>query len=132
MDLTILFSPVDESLYSSVTSASSFFKSIHVFGEKMPEYRGAHLAIFGVSEERGTAANRGTASGPDEIRKKLYHLKRGLGSYRVVDLGNLNPGHDLNETYVRISEVCRMLLEFNVLPIIIGGSHDLDYGQFYG
>ena len=76
------------------------------------------------------ALNKGTASGPDEIRKKLYNLKRGLGSYRVVDLGNLNPGHDLNETYVRISEVCRMLLEFNVLPIIIGGSHDLDYGQY--
>lgn len=132
MDLTILFSPVDESLYSSVTSTSSFFKSIHVFSEKMPEYRGAHLAIFGVNEERGTSANKGAASGPDEIRKKLYNLKRGMGSYRIVDLGNLNPGHDLNETYVRISEVCRMLLEFNVLPIIIGGSHDLDYGQYAG
>jgi formiminoglutamase len=76
MDLTILFSPVDESLYSSVTSASSFFRSIHVFGEKMPEYRGAHLAIFGVGEERGTAANRGTASGPDEIRKGVWQVKQ--------------------------------------------------------
>ena len=130
MDLTILFSPIDESLYSGITSPSSFFKNIRVFTEKMPDYKGAHIAIFGVKEERGTFSNGGTASAPDEIRKKLYHLKKGVGSSHIVDLGNLNTGHDLDETYVRISEVCRMLLESNVLPIILGGSHDLDYGQY--
>jgi formiminoglutamase len=130
MDLTILFSPVDEQLYSDITSTSSFFRNISVFGEKMPDYRSAHIAIFGVKEERGTVQNSGTAAGPDEIRRKLYRLKKGSGAYRIVDLGNLNTGHDLDETYVRISEVCRMLLESNVLPVIIGGSHDLDYGQY--
>ncbi len=130
MDLTILFSPVDESLYADISSPSSFFKNIHVFGEKMPDYRGANIAIFGVREDRGTQRNEGTASAPDVIRQKLYNLKRGIGSYRIVDLGNLNTGHDLAETYTRISEVCRMLLEVNVLPVIIGGSHDLDYGQY--
>jgi formiminoglutamase len=132
MDLTILFSPVEESVFSEITSNSSFFKNISAFTEKMPEYKGAHIAIFGVREERGSQNNPGTASGPDEIRKKLYNLKRGNGQYRIVDLGNLNTGHDLDETYVRISEVCRMLLENNVLPIILGGSHDLDYGQYNG
>ncbi|MEO8475383.1 MAG: formimidoylglutamase [Chryseolinea sp.] len=130
MDLTILFSPIDDSLYSNIASPSSFVKNISVFGEKMPDYRNAHIAIFGVAEERGTQKNKGTAKAPDEIRRKLYNLKKGIGAYRVVDLGNLNPGHDLNETYTRISEVCRMLLECNVLPLIIGGSHDLDYGQY--
>lgn len=130
MDLTILFSPVDESLYSEISSTSSFFKNIHAYTEKMPDYRGAHIAMFGIKEDRGTYLNKGTASGPDEIRKKLYHLKRGTGAYRIVDLGNLNIGHDLSESYVRVSEVCRMLLEHNVLPIILGGSHDLDYGQY--
>ena len=130
MDLTILFSPVDESLYSDITSPSSFFRNITVFGEKMPDYKGAHIAFFGVAEERGTLTNTGTASAADEIRKKLYTLKKGSGPYRVIDLGNLKTGHDLDETYVRISEVCRMLLESNVLPMILGGSHDLDYGQY--
>ncbi len=87
----------------------------------MPDYRGAHIAIFGIKEDRGAPNNKGTASGPDEIRKKLYHLKKGMGSYRIVLLGNLNIGHDVSESYVRVSEVCRMLLEQNVLPIIIGG-----------
>ena len=130
MDLTIFFSAIDESLYSDITSNTSFFKSISVFAEKMPDHRDAHIAIFGMKEDRGTKTNTGAASGPDEIRKKLYRLKRGAGAYRVIDLGNLNPGHDLDETYVRVSEVCRMLLENNVLPVILGGTHDIDYGQY--
>ena len=132
MDLTILFSPLDESIYETITSQGSFYKNIKVYGEKMPDYRGAHIAIFGVKESRGSDNNHGAANGPDEIRKKLYQLKKGNGLYHIVDLGNLNPGIDLDEIYVRISEVVRILLENNVLPIILGGTHDLDFGQYRG
>jgi formiminoglutamase len=96
----------------------------------MPNHKNAQIAIFGIGEERGTTSNIGTSKAADEIRKKLYHLKKGSGNYNIVDLGNLQTGIDLDETYVRISEVCRILLECNVLPVILGGSHDLDYGQY--
>lgn len=132
MDLTILFSPIDESVYADITSVNSFFRNIRAYTEKMPDYRGAQIAIIGVREERGTSNNFGSAKGPDEIRRKLYQLKRGTGIYNIVDLGNLNPGIDLEESYVRVSEVCRMLLEANVLPVILGGTHDVDYGQYRG
>ncbi|MEQ8303332.1 MAG: formimidoylglutamase [Cyclobacteriaceae bacterium] len=132
MDLTILFSPLDESIYEGIEDSSSFFKSIRVFGDKMPDYKNAQIAIFGINEERGTYNNQGCKSAPDEIRKKLYKLKKGIGKNNIVDLGNLNPGIDLDETYVRVSEVCRILLESNTLPIILGGTHDLDYGQYRG
>lgn len=132
MNLSILFSPVPESCYSSITPSSSFFKSIKVFGDKMPDYKEAHVAILGIPEGRGAGENNGTAKSPNAIREKLYRLKKGTGAYRVVDLGNLNPGHDLEETYVRLSEVCNILLEHNVLPLIIGGSQDLDFGQYTG
>jgi formiminoglutamase len=132
MDLTILFSPIPESIYSQPYPNNSFFKNIKAYTEKMPDFKGMQLAIFGVNEARGTQANQGASKGPDEIRKKLYHLKKGTGTYRIVDLGNLNTGIDLDETYTRISEVCRMLLENNVLPVILGGTHDLDYGQYRG
>src|SRR5687767_11374404 len=132
MDLTILFSPVDDSVFANITSNTSIYKSIGLFEDKMPDYKNAHMAIIGIKEERGNLENVGAAQGADEIRKKLYNLKRGNGAYKIVDLGNLNIGHDLGETYTRVSEVCRMLLENNVLPILIGGTHDLDYGQFCG
>lgn len=130
MDLTIFFSPIEEGVYQNITSPSSFYKSINAFTDKMPNYKGADIAILGVKESRGNSVNAGSAEAPDEIRKKLYRLKRGTGNLKIVDLGNLNSGHDVDETYVRISEVCRMLLENNVLPLILGGSHDLDYGQY--
>ena len=132
MDLTILFSPIDEALYSADYPSNSFFKNIRVYAEKMPDYKGAQLALIGVKEERGTMDNQGAAQGPDEIRKKLYSLKKGTGKYNIVDLGNLNVGIDLDETYTRISEVCRILLESNVMPVLLGGTHDLDYGQYRG
>lgn len=132
MDLTILFSPLDESIYAGQYDNNSFFKSIKVYGEKMPDYKSAQVAILGIPEERGTSGNEGCAHGPDEIRKKLYSLKKGTGKYTLVDLGNLNVGIDLDETYVRVSEVCRILLENNVLPLLLGGTHDLDYGQYRG
>ena len=132
MDLTILFNPINESIFQGINSSNSVFKSIKVFNESMPDFKTAQLAVFGVGEERGTNSNLGCAAGPDEIRRKLYNLKKGTGLYNIVDLGNLKPGIDLEETYTRISEVCRMLLEQNTLPIILGGSHDLDIGQYRG
>src|SRR6478736_3959118 len=132
MDLTILFSPLDESIYENIKPVNSFYKSIKVYGEKMPDYKGAHIAIFGIKEERGSQTNNGASKGADEIRKKLYHLKKGTGIYNIVDLGNLNTGIDLDETYVRVSEVCRILLENNVLPVLLGGTQDLDLGQYRG
>ena len=130
MDLTLFFTPIDESVYASVSSPSSFYKNIKIFGEKMPEYQGAQVALIGINETRGAGHHPGKTSAPEEVRRKLYHLKKGAGPYRIIDLGNLNPGIDLDESYVRLSEVCRILLESNVLPVIIGGSHDLDYGQY--
>lgn len=132
MDFTIFFNPIEESLFADITSLHSFYKSIRIFGESMPDYKSAQIAIFGVNEERGTDSNIGCAGGPDAIRQKLYNLKKGSGQYNIVDLGNLKSGIDLQETYTRISEVCRMLLEQNTLPIILGGSHDLDVGQYRG
>jgi formiminoglutamase len=122
MDLTIFFSPVDEAICDSFTSSSSFYKNIRVYGDKMPDYREAHIALLGVTDPDTQAS--------DEIRKKLYALKRSNSAYRIVDLGNLNAGHDRDQLHTRVSEVCRILLEQNVLPIIMGGSHDLDYGQY--
>ncbi len=96
----------------------------------MPVFKGADIALIGVEEERGSIINKGTAKAANEIRKKLYKLKKGTGKYKIVDLGNIRSGVDLAETTGRITEVCQVLIQNNVLPIVIGGSHDLDYGQY--
>jgi formiminoglutamase len=45
-------------------------------------------------------------------------------------LGNLRNGVDLEDTYKRIQDVGEYLMSNNVLPIFLGGSQDLDIGQY--
>lgn len=130
MDLKIFFSPIQEEVFDDIADSQSFYKSIRIFHEKQPDYKGANIALIGVLEESGAQNNSGVGKGATEIRKKLYRLKKGSGTYRIVDLGNLRPGVDANETHLRLKEVCSILIEQDVLPIIIGSSHDHTYGQY--
>ena len=123
MDLKIFFTPLDESLVADIKSTNSFYKNIKANIDQMPDYREADIALFGVSSSEDSHAQ-------DGIRKKLFRLKKGHGAYKVIDLGNLRPGVDADETLGRVTEVCRMLIDSNVLPVIIGESHDFDYGQY--
>ena len=131
MDLNLFFTPVDEALFDNITSVSAFVKSINVNSSKIPDLQGHDIAIIGITENRSSEKNKGVSRAADEIRAKLYNLKRGSGSYKIIDLGNLNNGVDLEETYGRLKEVGEYLIGHNILPIIIGGSHDISLGQFY-
>ena len=130
MDLKIFFSAIDDTIVHKIDDIHAFYHAIRVNTHEMPDYKEADIAIIGLEEERGTLTNQGAAAGADEIRSKLYRLKSGTYSYRIVDLGNLRNGMTLEETHLRVKEVCSILLEHNVLPLLIGGTHDLDYGQF--
>ncbi|MTI32435.1 formimidoylglutamase [Xanthovirga aplysinae] len=130
MDLHLFFSPVNEDLLKDIDGRNSLQKYISLNTGKMPEYWKADIALIGLEEERGTNNNKGVKGAANEIRKKFYQLKKGNCTYKVVDLGNLRNGVTLEETYLHLKEVCSALLEMGVLPLIIGGSHDLDFGQF--
>jgi formiminoglutamase len=130
MDLKLFFDPIDEEVYRDISHAASFYHNISVFKEELPGIIDADIAIIGVPEGRGNEANEGTGLAPDKVRRKLYNLKKGMGRYRVIDLGNLRTGITLDDTYLRIREVCNHLLSADIIPVIIGGSHDLDYGQY--
>jgi len=127
MDLKIFFQPLEEEIYENIVDQASFGSSINYFGEQLPDYRGANIAIIGLPDNHQNP-NQTTAS--REIRKKLYNLKKGSGTYRIVDLGNLNNGIDVTESHNRLQEVCSILINKNILPIIIGGTHDYTFGQY--
>ena len=132
MDLNLFFSPVDEIIFDDISSVSSICKSININSNKIPDLKGHDLALIGITENRGNDRNAGVANAADEIRRKFYRLKRGKGSYHIIDLGNLNNGVDLDESYGRLKEVCEFLIGQGILPLIFGGSHDMSLGQFYG
>lgn len=130
MSLNIFFDPVNESLMQGKFEPASLIHYLKINSEVFPEWKAANLAIVGLSEERGTITNQGVAHAADVVRKKLYNLKKGTGNIKIADLGNLRNGENLEDTYLRIKEVCETLIQHNVVPILIGGTHDLDYGQF--
>lgn len=132
MDLNLFFSPVDETLFDKIDTVSAFARSININSSKIPALKGHDIALIGLTEHRGAEKSDGVASAADEVRKKLYRLKRGSGAYRILDLGNLNNGKDLEETYGRLKEICEFLIGQEVLPVIWGGTHDLSLGQFFG
>lgn len=91
---------------------------------------GIDLAFFSVSEDRGSKFNQGSAKGADIVREYLYKLYQGPYSVKIADLGNIDSGNNLSDTYFAIKESVDFLLKKNVVPIIIGGSKDLSYGNY--
>ncbi|MDN3668775.1 formimidoylglutamase [Echinicola jeungdonensis] len=130
MDLQLFFDPVPETITQQKHSHNSFFTHINYHGELFPDLTGIQIALVGIQESRGQGEAETMPEAANEIRKKLFKLKKGLAHYKIADLGNIRNGIDLQETYLRIQSIGEYLLERQILPIYIGGSHDVDIGQY--
>ncbi len=130
MDLKLFFDPVSFEIESY--PETSFCSAIYVNSEIMPEHEEMDIALIGMMENRGGNSNSGYAAAADEVRKQLYGLKKGVGRFKIVDLGNFRNGPEWEDTILRLKEVIGYLMEKGILPILIGGTHDLDWGQYLG
>ena len=130
MNLALFFDPLPETLTAAVPAPTTLAAYATRFTEAFPDWRAADLALIGLDEWRGSAIGHPARHGANEVRQRFYHLQKGTGTVRLVDLGNLRPGLTLEDTYQRLREIIGALLEENTVPILLGGSHDLDYGQF--
>jgi len=130
MDLKIFFDVIDTEPGKWANDPYSFGNHIMRHSSGFPDWKSADIALIGLTEDRGTLTNKGAEKGAEPIRQAIYSLKKGTGNYRIVDLGNLRCGIGLEDSYLRIKEVCEVLLSHKVLPILFGGTHDLDYGQY--
>lgn len=128
MDLKLFFDPTEVDVDKS---AASFQSSIYINRDKMPDHEGLDIALIGLCEYRGTEAGKASSKSADEVRKQLYQLQKGFGDYGIIDLGNFRNGPKLEDTYLRLKEVCAYLMDKGIIPLLFGGSHDLDLGQFY-
>ena len=132
MDLKLFFDPISADIQLATLPSSSIAHSIYINQNKMPDLEDMEMAIIGLQEARGSDEKHrvGISRSADEIRRSFYALKKGTGTLKVADLGNFRNGPELEDTYQRLREVCAYLLEENILPLIIGGSHDIGFGQF--
>lgn len=133
MDISIYFEPVaDELLAIDETTHPRFANTLitHNRREGFPDTSLFDIAVFGVAEDRAALDNAGTARACDEIRKQWYTLFPGSWDVRIADLGNIRAGHTLSDTYYALSSSVSFLIGNRILPIIIGGGHDLTFAIY--
>ena len=88
------------------------------------------LAIIGVKDGRGSIDNYACAKSPDVVRAELYKLTNHFPKLKIVDLGNIEAGETHRDTHFALSTIVYQCLQAKVLPVIIGGSHDLTCAQY--
>jgi len=131
MNLSDFLAPVDPVTMMDLYDTSSSQWVNHICFN-MEEAEDIDMAIVGVCEDRGSKNNKGCASGPDEVRKHLYQLFKNEYDIKIADFGNIISGASKKDTYVALSTVVEELVSKNIVPIILGGSHDLTYAQYLG
>lgn len=129
MELNLLLKPVDVEKLKINIKPDAIYHSLYVYENKMPRWKNLDIAIIGVEEYRGQNQEV-MSSATHKFRKRFYELKQQKNTLKVADLGNIVCGENYEDTIERLTEVCKILMEENVIPFIIGGSHDLDFGQF--
>ena len=95
-----------------------------------PDLKEVKVALVFVKDGRGSVGNEGTGSDVREIRDSFYKLFLGAWDIGIADLGDLNPGEEVSDTYYALGEISTYLIKKQIIPIVIGGGHDLTYSMY--
>jgi arginase family enzyme len=88
------------------------------------------LAFFSVEEDRNSTGNVGCALSGELVRDQLYYLTKWDMSSGWVDLGIVGSGETVEDTYFAVRSICEELIKKQIIPIIVGGSQDITYGNY--
>lgn len=95
---------------------------------------GCTVALLGLPDDTGVRLNHGrpgAAGGPRAFRAALARLgaaePAGGPLPRVFDAGDIIPGQSLDETHARVTAAATALLDRGLLPVAVGGGHDLTF-----
>ena len=103
---------------------------IHSKHEGLPDLDNVDIAIIGVFENRNDIDYIGEEISFGEIRKTLYSLYPGNWKKTIADLGDIEKGESVEDTYFALKTIVSILLEKKIIPIILGGSQDLTYANY--
>jgi len=127
-------SPVSDSVlaHNELLSAQALGRKlkIHSAQHGIPALEGVNVAILGVLENRNDLNYIGEEFQLNEIRKSFYSLFPGSWNTTIADLGDINRGETVEDTYFALIEAITILVKKNIIPIILGGSQDLTYANY--
>ncbi len=133
MDLNGYFDPVSlerpEFEYLDHTESFSHHISVHTPDHPIRELDKHQVAILGVPVD-SNGFIKGSKDAPDQVRNKLYQLRKINSNLKIYDLGNVKNGGSVNDTYFALRDIILELIERDIIAIILGGSQDLSRGVF--
>ena len=103
---------------------------IHSKQHGIPELDEVQIALIGVLENRNDVNYIGEEFTLSEIRKSFYSLYPGNWNVSIADLGNINKGESVEDTYFALKTAVSILIKKDIIPIILGGSQDLTYANY--
>ncbi|MCL6273794.1 formimidoylglutamase [Muricauda sp. 2012CJ35-5] len=118
--------------YSELLPPQALGNNIHKHTEKkgLPVFANATVAIFAVNESRNAFEKKMERLDVDEIRIQLYRLMMGNWNSTIIDIGDIEEGETVEDTYFVVKEVVAGLLEENIIPIIIGATQDITFPTY--
>ncbi|WP_338731567.1 formimidoylglutamase [Mangrovimonas cancribranchiae] len=127
-------SPVSDSVMAHTTLLASQALGrkvlIHSNQNGFPDLEHVQLAIIGVLENRNDIDYIGDEIYLDNIRKSFYQLFPGNWNVKVADLGDINKGETVEDTYYALRTILEILIQKKIIPIILGGSQDLTFANY--
>ncbi len=96
------------------------------------------VGLIGLADDEGVRLNGGRPGadeGPDAFRSALagYGGAHSVGLHGLpvpaLDLGNVVPGATLGETHERVTATVTAAIRLGLMPIGVGGGHDLTYPE---
>ncbi|WP_372916854.1 formimidoylglutamase [Salegentibacter sp.] len=132
MDLEFL-SPVNpeiiEELSGGNNQAINGSLQIHSESAGLPELENVQIALVGVKENRLSEEGENPLHF-NNIRRAFYSLYPGNWHLNMVDLGDIEKGDSVEDTYYALQNLVSGLVKKDIIPIILGGSQDLIYAQY--
>ncbi|MGC1204619.1 MAG: formimidoylglutamase [Flavobacteriaceae bacterium] len=103
---------------------------IHSSQNGIPDLDDVDIAIIGVLENRNDVNYIGEEFQLNEIRKSFYGLFPGSWNTTIADLGDINKGESVEDTYFALKTAISLLVSKDIIPVILGGTQDLTYANY--
>ncbi|WP_027138599.1 formimidoylglutamase [Gaetbulibacter saemankumensis] len=127
-------SPVSDLVlaHNELLSMQALGRKIRIHSTKngIPDLENVEIAVFGVLENRNDVNYIGEEFQLNEIRKAFYSLYPGTWNTTIADLGDINKGESVEDTYFALKTIVSILVNKNIIPVIIGGTQDLTYANY--
>jgi formiminoglutamase len=109
---------------------------LNLFTQKPENTKEIAFALVGFKCDEGVQRDLGRTGafeGPIAIRQRLAKLPIQKPDIICYDAGDIVcTDHDLEASQMALAEVVAMLLRENIRPIVLGGGHEVAWGQYQG